>query len=332
MSEVVPFQPSHGEGVVALILPIQRDEFGIAITLEDQPDLLDIPGFYQRGRGNFWVAVEGARVVGSVSLLDIGEGRGALRKMFVAATHRGRENGVASRLLETLLEWCRMRGVREIFLGTTSAYLAAHRFYEKNGFREIGRSELPSSFPIMAVDSKFYARDVGAALSAESVLEILELLARASVEPWLDGGWGVDALLGEETRSHRDLDLILSVRDVPRLRAALGAAGFVAKPGGTETNFVLRDERGREVDVHAIAFDERGFGVFRLPDGGGWPFPPSAFLGRGRVGRRDVRCLSAEAQVQCHGQGYAPLEKDLADMERLQERFGVVLPLALCRR
>jgi hypothetical protein len=28
---------------------------------------------------------------------------------------------------------------------------------------------------------------------------------------WLDGGWGVDALVGEQTREHEDLNLI--VRD-----------------------------------------------------------------------------------------------------------------------
>jgi lincosamide nucleotidyltransferase A/C/D/E len=169
-------------------------------------------------------------------------------------------------------------------------------------------------------------------VTGESVAEVLELLERAAVEVWLDGGWGVDALLGEETRVHRDLDVILAVRDVARLCEALAAAGFAPNPDGPATNFVLADPRGREVDVHALAFDARGFGVFRLPDGRSWPFPPSAFRGRGRVRGREVRCLSPEAQVQCHGQGYAPAEKDLADMERLQERFGVVLPLALCRQ
>jgi lincosamide nucleotidyltransferase A/C/D/E len=168
-------------------------------------------------------------------------------------------------------------------------------------------------------------------MTGKSVVEVLERLERASVEVWLDGGWGVDALFGEETRNHRDLDLILAARDVPRLRAALEASGFSLKPGGSATNFVLSDARGHEVDVHAIVFDARGFGIFQLPDGRVWPFPPSAFQGRGRVRGREVRCLSAEAQVQCHGQGYEPSEKDLADMERLQERFGVVLPLALCR-
>ena len=31
---------------------IQRDEFGVPIAVEDQPDLLDIPGFYQLGGDN----------------------------------------------------------------------------------------------------------------------------------------------------------------------------------------------------------------------------------------------------------------------------------------
>jgi lincosamide nucleotidyltransferase A/C/D/E len=169
-------------------------------------------------------------------------------------------------------------------------------------------------------------------MDADSVLEILAALERSGVSVWLDGGWGVDALLGEETRAHRDLDLIVAAPDTPALRDALRALGFAAQAGGSATNFVLADAGGREVDVHAIAFDARGYGSFALPDGGRWPFPPSAFAGRGRVASREVRCLSAEAQVQCHGQGYAPTGKDLSDMERLQERFGVVLPLALCRR
>jgi GNAT superfamily N-acetyltransferase len=156
--EIVPFSPVHAAGVVAVILPIQQSEFEIPITLEEQPDLRDIPGFYQRGNGNFWVALDGESVVGTVALLDIGNGQAALRKMFVSASHRGGERAVAKRLLETLLAWCRARGVREVVLGTTAKFLAAHRFYEKSGFREIAREALPESFPVMAVDTKFYLR------------------------------------------------------------------------------------------------------------------------------------------------------------------------------
>jgi GNAT superfamily N-acetyltransferase len=76
--------------------------------------------------------------------------------MFVARSHRGAQNGVAAALLHVLLTWCRDRGIRRIFLGTTARFLAAHRFYEKNGFREIRREALPPSFPVMVVDTKFY--------------------------------------------------------------------------------------------------------------------------------------------------------------------------------
>lgn len=156
MIRVVPFSPEHAGGVVSIILPIQQAEFDIPITLDAQPDLKDIPGFYQTGDGNFWVALADGKVVGTVALLDIGNHQAALRKMFVAATYRGAEHGVARQLLGTLVAWCRARGVREIYLGTTAKFLAAHRFYEKNGFREIAREALPESFPVMAVDTKFY--------------------------------------------------------------------------------------------------------------------------------------------------------------------------------
>jgi GNAT superfamily N-acetyltransferase len=156
MVSIVPYSTEHAAGVISVILPIQQAEFGIPISLDAQPDLTDIPGVYQRGDGNFWVAIDAGSVVGTVALLDIGQHQAALRKMFVASSHRGAEHGVARELLQTLLAWCRERGVRTIYLGTTAKFLAAHRFYEKNGFRELARDALPESFPVMGVDSKFY--------------------------------------------------------------------------------------------------------------------------------------------------------------------------------
>lgn len=158
MIEIVPFASRHVNGVGGLIVGIQQDEFGIPITLEDQPDLQNIPAFYQRGTGNFWVAVSEGEIVGTVALLDIGNHQGALRKMFVHAGYRGREHGVSARLLETLIEWSRAHGVKEVYLGTTEKFLAAHRFYERNGFQQVAENELPRSFPKMGVDTRFYRR------------------------------------------------------------------------------------------------------------------------------------------------------------------------------
>jgi N-acetylglutamate synthase-like GNAT family acetyltransferase len=156
MIKIVSFSERYLSGIVDLILTIQKSEFEIPITLAAQPDLLDIPSFYQKGSGNFWVALHGPEIVGTIALLDIGNNQGALRKMFVKKKFRGSTQAVALSLLRALLKWCQCNHVDEIYLGTTAKFLAAHRFYGKNGFAEIQQTELPVSFPVMSVDTKFY--------------------------------------------------------------------------------------------------------------------------------------------------------------------------------
>lgn len=153
---VEPYSAQHRSAVTDLILTIQNDEYGIPVTAQQQPDLGDIENFYQRDNGGFWLAQIDNRVVGTIALKDIGNRQAALRKMFVAAEYRGKPYGTGQALLNTLLSSARERGVSEIFLGTTAQFLAAHRFYEKNGFIEISVPELPAAFPLMQVDSKFY--------------------------------------------------------------------------------------------------------------------------------------------------------------------------------
>ena len=142
--------------VADLILSIQNGEFGIPISLEQQPDLETIPAFYQHDNGNFWIAKTGERVIGTIALLDIDNHQTALRKMFVAKEYRGKESGVGQALLNNLLAWARGKDVNEIYLGTTEKFIAAQRFYEKNGFEEIAKESLPEKFPVMEVDIKFY--------------------------------------------------------------------------------------------------------------------------------------------------------------------------------
>ncbi|MBY5543408.1 GNAT family N-acetyltransferase [Rhizobium leguminosarum] len=159
--EIRTFTADDADAVLSVILPIQREEFGIDITADEQPDLRVIPDFYQSGKGQFWVALKDGVIVGTVGLKDIGNSQAALRKMFVSAEVRGSEHGVAARLLDYLFAHARDVGLTDIFLGTTDKFVAAHRFYEKNGFTEIAKSALPRTFPLMAVDSKFYRYKVG---------------------------------------------------------------------------------------------------------------------------------------------------------------------------
>lgn len=162
MSEIIvrPFEPKDKDGVVSVILPIQREEFGFSITAEDQPDLAVIPDFYQTGKGGFWVAEKDGVIVGTIGLKDIGNDQATLRKMFVAAEARGREHGTAARLLERLFAHAAEAGLSEIFLGTTEKFLAAHRFYEKHGFLQVEKADLPETFLFMKVDTRFYRIDL----------------------------------------------------------------------------------------------------------------------------------------------------------------------------
>jgi len=156
MTEIKIYSDIYKHEIGALILDIQRTEFGAPITLEEQPDLSDVNNFYQTKNGNFWVALVDNAVVGTIALLDIGNRQGALRKMFVHKAYRGRSFGIGQKLLGNLFEWAVQKNFREILLGTTEKFIAAQRFYEKNGFVEIEKETLPTNFPIMRVDVKFY--------------------------------------------------------------------------------------------------------------------------------------------------------------------------------
>ncbi|MGE4420866.1 MAG: GNAT family N-acetyltransferase [Pseudodesulfovibrio sp.] len=153
---IVEYAGHDADAIVELITTIQIAEFGVATSAEKQPDLRDIPGYYQYGAGNFWLAFEGDELIGTIALKDVGGGVCALRKMFVKKAFRGGERGVGAKLMRTLLDWARTHGVREIYLGTVDVYHAAHRFYEKSGFVEVVRGEVPDTVPLMDVDVKYY--------------------------------------------------------------------------------------------------------------------------------------------------------------------------------
>lgn len=153
---IKPLNNSNCQEIIDLILPIQQIEFNVPITLEGQPDLLDIEANYDATGGKFWGAFNGEKLVGSIALIATGHQAGAIRKMFVRKEWRGKEHGIASHLLEALLSYCQANNITDIYLGTVEQLKAAHRFYEKNSFERIAKEDLPSYFPRMEPDSIFY--------------------------------------------------------------------------------------------------------------------------------------------------------------------------------
>lgn len=125
-------------------------------------------------------------------------------------------------------------------------------------------------------------------MTAEDLLSLVELIENNGMGLWLDGGWGVDALLGEQTRPHRDVDIVIEHKDVDGLRYQLAASGFreVQRSDSSAWNFVLADDGGHEVDVRD-SYDATRNGVYGPPELG-LMYPASSLVGEGEVKGRIV--------------------------------------------
>lgn len=161
--------------------------------------------------------------------------------------------------------------------------------------------------------------------SAEEVLAVLGACVGAGIEVWLDGGWGVDALLGRQHRRHGDIDIVVRLDDIDRLLLALRPLGYTVAENYLPTRAVLRNTDGRQVDLHPVAFDDRGDGwqAKAAPDGSDCRYPAGGFV-TGAVSGHVVPCLSADVQL-AHHLGYDPRPHDREDMRRLAAAFGIEL-------
>ncbi len=161
--------------------------------------------------------------------------------------------------------------------------------------------------------------------SLRDLIPYLELFDELDLDIWIDGGWGVDALLGEQTRPHADLDFLIEKADSKRLLIAIRELGFVDIPTNYRTvwNFVMGAPDGRNFDFHVLE---------RKADGNYEYGPPAnpvivtadSIAGTGTIGGRRVRCPTAQFQIESHT-GYRLKESDMRDVRALNEKFGVPL-------
>jgi lincosamide nucleotidyltransferase A/C/D/E len=161
-------------------------------------------------------------------------------------------------------------------------------------------------------------------ISAEEVIDVLERLEAAGVESSVAGGWAVDALLGRVTREHGDLDLAIDANDIDRAIEALDAMGLSVEVDERPARVALGDGR-RSVDLHPVHWGADGTGRQATGTGGEFVYPPGSSRAVGRIGDRQVRCLTPELLVTFH-LGYEPRHIDRRDMAALAERYGLDLP------
>ncbi len=174
---------------------------------------------------------------------------------------------------------------------------------------------------ISAANSKNTTQKDEPEMTAHDVLEIVQLFNQHQIDFYIDGGWGVDALLGEQTRTHTDLDIAVQHQDVAQIRALLEARDYqdVPRDDTRECNFVLGDNEGHQIDIHSYIFDAAGNPVY------GVAYPFDSLTGTGSVNGYFVKCISPEWMVKFHT-GYKLDENDYHDVKVLCQRFGIEMP------
>jgi lincosamide nucleotidyltransferase A/C/D/E len=163
-------------------------------------------------------------------------------------------------------------------------------------------------------------------VTSVDVIEVYTSLADLGIFVWIDGGWGVDALLGRPTRSHKDLDIAIENHQLLQFEQFLASRGYHRTKRKIETsfNFVLADDKGREIDVHVISRDESGNGIYGPPEMGVM-YPAESLTGNGVIDDCPVRCISPQWMIKFHS-GCTLTEKDYKDVSALCEKYGIQLP------
>lgn len=144
---------------------------------------------------------------------------------------------------------------------------------------------------------------------------MLDALDAVGCRVWVEGGWGVDALAGRQSRPHRDLDLDVDVAQEATAIDALQGLGYRIETDWRPNRVELVAPGRGWVDLHPLAFDASGDGVQAGLAGEAYVYPAASFV-TGTIGGRTVGCLSAEQQIAWHS-GYELRDVDRTDLTLL---------------
>src|SRR3954454_6439055 len=145
-------------------------------------------------------------------------------------------------------------------------------------------------------------------MPASEVLSVLAALEGAGCRAWVGGGWGVDALVGCQTRWHRDVDLAIDGVQEPAVLNTLSGLGYTVETDWRPVRVEMRARHDRRVDLHPVWFDESGNACRAGFAGCVFEDPRDCFFSWSIAGA-GVPCLSRQQQLRFHA-GYEPREAD----------------------
>lgn len=152
------------------------------------------------------------------------------------------------------------------------------------------------------------------------LMETIALLERLHITYWLDGGWGVDVLLGRQTRAHRDIDIDFDSRRTGELLEALQGEGYVITTDWRPARIELYHPERSYIDIHPLLLAEDG--TAKQADlEGGWYLFEADYFAKAAFAGKTIPCISAKGQKAFHA-GYELREVDLHDIRNIERLLG----------
>ena len=153
-------------------------------------------------------------------------------------------------------------------------------------------------------------------MRANQLLDLLDRLRAVADVVFIGGGWGVDALVGRQTRPHGDVDVLLDAPSLPAARAMLADLGFTVREDWLPVRIEVVHPDGRRVDLHPVTFAPDGSGTQPGLDDTVF-FYPAGCTTTGYVDGKPVSCLTAAQQLVSR-QGFTWREVDHHDVPLLR--------------
>ncbi len=149
----------------------------------------------------------------------------------------------------------------------------------------------------------------------EDLENVLNLLDSLNIRYWIDGGWGIDILLGKQNREHRDIDVDFDGQFTEVLLEVLNAKGYTIETDWRPARIELHHPNLGYLDIHPLIISRDGSAKQAGLNEDWYEFKREWFFHAVFEGRK-IPCLSAEAQKIFHS-GYTLREVDHIDLKNL---------------
>ncbi len=131
----------HKDGIIQMVYDIHQEYNSAIYFLGTDRDLLDIDKHYIYMNGEFWIETapeNNSKIIGSIAVQKDVDNPFAvwLKRFYLLPEYRG--SGLAKKMHNTVMEWCRLNKINKINLWCDTKFSLAHSFYKRNGYEKIG--------------------------------------------------------------------------------------------------------------------------------------------------------------------------------------------------